>query len=321
MSLLALLITAIVADPLSPPTTPIQATEVKVKLVLKRPGLQSLEVVATYPKSGGPYPVIVFSHGMYGAGELVRPVAEYWAKHGYVVLAPTHDDSLKYASAQQIRSALQGNLDNLSSAPQRPRDINLLLDNTAELIRQAPDLKGKMDLKRVGMSGHSFGAWTTQVVAGMSLGGRQVGDPRPQAFVVLSPSGLGGGITPSSLKSMRGPMLFVSGDNDRGRFQGEPGVYRREAFRYSAEGDRYLVWIKDAFHNFGGINATGREGQATHRRIGRGLMGPANPDHVVRLQVATLAFWDATLKQSAPARAWLDNRTIEAAGGVTITKK
>ena len=51
-------------------------------------------------------------------------------------------------------------------------------------------LAGRLDLKKVGMSGHSFGAVTTEAVSGESLpvGGQQFTDPRIKAAIVFSPS-------------------------------------------------------------------------------------------------------------------------------------
>jgi predicted dienelactone hydrolase len=47
-----------------------------------------------YPKTGGPYPVILFSHGFGANKDAFGPIGKHWASHGYVVIHPTHADGL-----------------------------------------------------------------------------------------------------------------------------------------------------------------------------------------------------------------------------------
>jgi dienelactone hydrolase len=289
---------------------------------LEREGKRPLEVRATFPQSGGTYPVIVFSHGMYGNGDAVRPLTDEFARRGYVVLAPTHGDSLRYADAATVRNAWQGRLDNVSSWSERPGELSLVIDRLSEIEERTPGLQGRVDPARIGIGGHSFGAWTTQALAGMTLrGGVTWADPRPSAFLAISPSGVGGGITQESLSKMRGPMMMVSGDNDFGRFGGDPKVFRRQAFDAAPPGDKYLVWIDGAYHNFGGINE--RPPDSDHQRSAlRGrLLGPSNPVHVQAVVRASLAFWDAYLKGDPQAKSWLSESGLGAIAGVTVWVK
>src|SRR6266436_7475404 len=55
---------------------------------------KDLPVRFLIPKSGGPFPVIVFSHGAGGSGQNYFPLTGFWATHGYVVIQPTHNDSI-----------------------------------------------------------------------------------------------------------------------------------------------------------------------------------------------------------------------------------
>jgi len=52
-----------------------------------------LDVTATYPVDGGPYPLIVFSHGYGGDPPGYHRLTNYWAAHGYGGLEPTHADA------------------------------------------------------------------------------------------------------------------------------------------------------------------------------------------------------------------------------------
>lgn len=287
-------------------------------ILLSRAGMRDLSLRITAPRTGGPYPLIVWSHGMYGSESGYGSLVESWAKTGYVIIQPTHDDSLRYADAETRRSAMRGSLDNIGSAPQRPKDISLILDSLDEITKKAPELGSKVKGEKLGMGGHSFGAWTAQVVSGMSgrIGGLSAKDDRFQAFLVISPQGEGGNVGPNSFRTMKGPMMMISGDNDSGRGEWDPKVYRRQAFDGAAPGDKWLVWIKDAYHNFGGIS--GREGGVS---IGGRLMGPSNPTHARQVRSSSLAFWDATLKGRPEALTYLKRREVEQTGGVTLSSK
>ena len=77
-------------------------------------------------------------------------------------------------------------------------------------------LAGRMDMKKVGMSGHSFGAVTTEAVSGETFAGEGQGltDPRICAAIALSPS------TPRSLSpeeafaDVKTPWLLMTGTKD-----------------------------------------------------------------------------------------------------------
>jgi dienelactone hydrolase len=302
----------------SGPELPIRSEQ---GIEIPREGPRPLSVRVTFPRDGGPYPVVVFSHGMYGSETGSDPLVSSWARRGYVVIQPTHGDSLRYADAAGIRAAMRGKLDNVGDWRSRPGEITLVLDRLSWLEGKVPGLKGKMDTENIGMAGHSYGAWTTQMIAGMELKARDqalsLADSRPKAFVVLSPHGLGGGVTADSYRAMRSPMLFVSGDNDRGRGEWDPKVYRRQPFDLSPPGDRALVWIKDAYHNFGGV--TGRSGDRL-MRVGN-LAGPSNPEHVRLVQNSTLAFWDAHLRGLEPAKRFWSNEPFGNLSAVKVESR
>src|SRR6266566_3939450 len=56
---------------------------------------KDLIMTIEYPTRGGPYPVIVFSHGFGGSNTGYTPLTEYWAGQGYIVIKPSHADAGK----------------------------------------------------------------------------------------------------------------------------------------------------------------------------------------------------------------------------------
>ncbi|WP_329064236.1 alpha/beta hydrolase [Amycolatopsis sp. NBC_01480] len=59
----------------------------------------------TAPATGRDLPVIVFSHGMTLSVDDYAPLAGFWAAHGFVVVQPTHLDSLGLAPTVRASGA------------------------------------------------------------------------------------------------------------------------------------------------------------------------------------------------------------------------
>jgi predicted dienelactone hydrolase len=70
------------------------------------------------------------------------------------------------------------------------RDVHAVLDQLELWNKdEAHPLAGRLDLGRIGMSSHSFGAVTTQAVSGQVFPiGKGFTDPRIKAAVLMSPS-------------------------------------------------------------------------------------------------------------------------------------
>jgi predicted dienelactone hydrolase len=80
---------------------------------------------------------------------------------------------------------------------------------------------GQADTARTAVAGHSFGAFTTLLVAGARLDAEglelTMADDRPRAFLALSPPGLGErGLHPGSLSQIARPVLLAFGSTDEG---------------------------------------------------------------------------------------------------------
>ncbi len=270
---------------------------------------KDLQIRVTYPEGEGPFPVIVWSHGAFGTKDNYRPLIEFWSSHGYVCIQANHSDSRAFgfdpASA-------------FGDWESRPKDITFILDSFDALVAAAPELTGKMDSTRVGVGGHSYGAHTAQLLAGVTtqtLGQSQPvshADPRPLAFVMLSAQGTGEMLNDHSWDNLTRPALFATGSNDDSGRTGDPYTWRLEPFNYSPPGDKYLLFIEGAYHNYGGIS--GAHIVST---------GPDNPVHVAYVQTVTLAFWDAYLKQDVSALVYLNSPVMEqyTASEAVITSK
>ena len=114
--------------------------------------------------SDGPYPVILFSHGSGGIRAQSTYLTVFLASHGYVVLSADHDGNtlsdLLVDGDQRQESLLQ-------SFQDRPRDLDFLVDHLRSLPESDP-IREAIDLDRMGVAGHSFGALTS--IRWMGLG-------------------------------------------------------------------------------------------------------------------------------------------------------
>ena len=107
----------------------------------------------------------LFSHGFGGHRRQSTFLCTHVASHGYVVAACDHTgntvlDVMRAALAARAGEPMPDFGDSLRSfAVARPADVRALLDQLLDGL--AGELGGLIDRERIGMSGHSFGGWTT----------------------------------------------------------------------------------------------------------------------------------------------------------------
>jgi dienelactone hydrolase len=283
---------------------------------------KDLEVRVTWSDAGGPQPVIVFSHGMFGSKDGYQPLVQHWASHGSVVVQPTHADSLSLESPAERRAggALRERVrapESASSWRDRVADVVLVLDSLAGLHERVEGLgEHALDLERIGVGGHSFGAHTTMLTAGMrgALGQRSLSlaDERPDCFLVISPQGTSAGVRADAWQDWTRPALFVTGTNDVSPRTGKGVEWRLEAWRGLAPGDKYLLFVEGADHGFGGISGA--------RSKARASGAAAHLDAVLH---TSTAFFDAHLRGSAAGRRLLEPAAIAraTAGAARLSTK
>ncbi|MCD6360280.1 MAG: hypothetical protein J7M38_05385, partial [Armatimonadetes bacterium] len=285
---------------------------------------KDLPLTIRLPAEAGQYPVIIFSHGAGGSGEGYEYLSSFWASHGYVCIHPTHADSLELRGLAWNRenavAMVHDALTNVEGWRNRVADIKLVLDSLSRLEETFAALAGKMDHSRIGMGGHSFGAWTTQAIGGVVLHFPDTdeavcfADDRIAATLMLSPQGPDQmGLIENSWDGYELPMMVMTGSEDYGA-RGQDPSWRMSPFDHSSAGDKYLVWIEGANHfSFSGnllAVLAGRSSAVQERAIREWV------------QQASLAFWDAYLKNDAAAMAWLaSDKLPELSGGVVELRR
>ena len=255
-----------------------------------------------------PCPVIIFSHGLGCSREGYWPLAEAWANAGFVVIQPTHAGSdtaaLREAGLLFVKSSAKSAVADPAIRAGRPLLIQRLIDLLPEIATHMSGFTGTLDRMRIGVGGHSYGAWTTLAVAGVRYQipghAEMLSDPRPLAFLALSPPGPGTDSTPDDWLGATRPLLAMTGTEDRqpSFAAADDGVERDLAWRSQAwsqlpAGDKVLAILLGAHH------CAFSNGQ------GARLTGEPQPEPWIGpyLATTTTAWWKAWLTNDAHALA------------------
>ena len=282
---------------------------------------KDLPVRISYPAARGSFPLIIFSHGAGGSKDGYTELTRYWASHGYVCIQPTHSDSLSLRRREgsiSLRDIVGSAVRDSKGWEERPRDVSLVIDSLVEMAVLAPQLKGKIDRRRIGVGGHAYGAYTAQLMGGATVDlpgkppGQSFADRRVRAILVMSGQGRGQqGLTQRSWGALTCPMMTMTGSRDQGA-AGQGPDWKKEPFDFAPAGNKYHVFIEGANHfSFSGrlVEVAGQ--QAAGTRLGSALEGNADQRAVFGyIKMAALAFWDAHLKNQKRALAYLHSHAL-----------
>ncbi len=270
-------------------------------------------------------PLVIFSHGLGGSREGGKAWGEYWSANGYLVIHAQHpgsDESLWQGPGDgppKQRTARGATPEQLLG---RVDDVRFIIDELTRLQGKsdAPAWAKRVDLSRIAMSGHSFGARTTMALAGERYPGpiKSVADARITAFIAFSPTVQGVKRTwPERYGSMSKPFLSVTGTLD-GDVMGTDSHPKKRAAVFDAQnaGDKYRVIFSDGDHSiFNGGSM--REATWLNRVTGEDHAStPVATAKVIhdKTSVLTLKFLDAYLKGNAEAKSWLGEDAVKTLG-------
>jgi predicted dienelactone hydrolase len=160
-------------------------------------------------------------------------------------------------------------------------------------------LAGKLDLKHVGMAGHSFGAVTTQAVSGQAFPfNTSYADRRITAAVMMSPSSPRGGDPKIAFGEVKLPWMLLTGTHDTAVIGGADVPARLAVFPALPPGGKYELVLDGAEHS------------AFTERPLPGDARPRNPNHHRAILAVTTAFWDSYLGDDARAKSWIDSDAV-----------
>ena len=293
------------ADPGTDAATPIISVR-PVTLATPDRG-QDLQVRISTPTTGRDLPVVVFSHGMTLSMDNYAPLVDFWAARGFVVIQPTHLDSLGLAP-DDPRTPLIWRI--------RTDDLTCVIDQLDAIEAAVPGLAGRIDRGRIAAAGHSWGAQTASTLAGARVvdadgaSGESMADQRIRAAVLLCLPGTGGAdLTPFAAEyfpfmspdfaEMKTPSLIVAGDHDDSPLTVRGPEWFTDGYRLSP-GATDLLTLFGAEHGLGGIHGY-HDTRTTDE----------SPERVAVIQQATLAYLRTALGLDDDA--WAAARGTQAA--------
>lgn len=278
---------------------------------------KTLSIKLFIPEGDGPFPLVIISHGLGGSNDGHDKMGRYLATHGYVVINPEHADSgFFFTGAEENDEALGGQ----EAWENRVADVLLIIDEMKTLENSIAELTGKADLARIAVGGHSYGAYTTQLISGIELTDPATGekfnygDQRPEAFIYLSAQGIDEElwIDKDSWDAVDRPVIVMTGSNDDGR-NGQLPRWRTQPYRKMPKGDKYLAWFKHAHHYTFSGKATTLRDPADDPSLQRELFG--------YIKSATIAFLDAYLKDDELALDYISSKQLKKDSGSLVRIK
>lgn len=292
------------------------------------PAFAARPLVCRWPADRAPRGFVVFCHGLGSNGGEYAALSAHWARHGYLVIHPTFRDAIGIVAREEPALGLdpRADLSGWTAVPHVRARLHEILHDPARWLERVEEVRALMaalpDIVDAtcgaqaaplpgAIAGHSFGAFTAQLLAGAEIDmpgapARRFRDRRFGAAVLLSAQGRDQqGLRDGSWDAMDGPVLTVTGTLDRGA-KGGDWRWKSEPYELAPPGGKYLAVIEDGDHFLGGFID-----RAPQRQV------PAQQDAVQRL---TLAFLDAHLADDAAARGWL-GRIDDAVGDCRLLFK
>ncbi|MCG8402924.1 MAG: acetylhydrolase [Firmicutes bacterium] len=262
-------------------------------------------------QSVGPRPTVLVSHGLGGTREGLSYLGNHWASHGYLCIHMQHagsDDSVwRDVPAKDRLRAMRQAAGTPSVAIDRAKDVPFVLDQLTQLNQQeGSKFNSLIDIEKVAIAGHSFGAWSTMAAGGMTVGGKlgkSYGDERIKCIIPLSPPVAKKRQRKATYSSLDVPALFMTGTLDTSMINSTTAEERLIPYQIMpgvSEGGAPKYQI-----NFDGADHMTFSGETRRRLRGKVPLEDNKAFHSIILQ-STTAFLDGHLLGDEDAVKWLN---------------
>lgn len=252
------------------------------------------------------FPVIIWSHGLGGTRDGAGFISRFVAAHGYVIVHIQHvgtDSILWEGKAGHPWTHIRAAKIPRKTVLNRYRDVHFAVAQLQGMVGSG--LLPYADMNNLGMSGHSFGALTTQIMAGQRIArGSRHYDLRLSDFragILYSP--VPGRKDPADpglvYGGIRIPLLHLTGTDDESPVENFGMERRLMIAAHSGRDDQMVLILKDGDHMV--FNGS------------RGGLGdnPMRDRHEEIIKIVSLAWWDWYLKGDIAARDWLQGPGIK----------
>jgi len=213
-------------------------------------------ILVFYPAGVPEARLVVFSHGALASPSAYRRLLDHWASHGFIVVAPIHDDAVLERGLTHRHSSAAGIAEwKVPTLLQDERAWRSRSDSCSSCIDAIPIIERVTGLKVVAdrpiVAGHGYGAYVAQILLGAVVKGHdgeklKFRDPRFFGAILMSPQGTGVmGLDDQSWVNVSAPILSIvaTKEND---FTGQDAERKADAFRLSAPGYKHLARLNGA---------------------------------------------------------------------------
>lgn len=153
----------------------------------------------------GPFPLVVYSHGSGGLRYVASYFTETLASHGVVVVAPDH-------AGNTTLDSFVGTADEADViARNRPLDVSVVISAMLDGSADA-EITGVLAAERIGVTGHSFGGYTSLANGGGVEALAIPADDRVDAVIAFAPAVRG--LSDDDLAAVDVATMVVSGTLD-----------------------------------------------------------------------------------------------------------
>ncbi len=228
-----------------------------------------------FPAEGRNFPLVVFSHGGGGNWDSYVYQVQHLASHGYVVICVEHvysnNGRVKYymswrGGGMRYTEALYRTTHDPKAMLERPKDVSFAIDQAVLWNKDYKELAGKINANKIGVMGHSYGAYTTLAICGaqpildylepmVSPGTGLAGDysdPRVTFGLAMSPQPPGGTyFGQESYLTINRPLVGISGSKDTWKTFDDKVMLAKNRWQFwelLPNGDKYFLWLENADH-------------------------------------------------------------------------
>jgi hypothetical protein len=230
------------------------------------------KVFVFYPEGVQNAQIIVFSHGALSDPFTYRDLLWHWASHGFVVVAPLHDDaiikngpSLRKLTGSFSDWPIPALLEDATAWSNRLLACRACLDMSSSIKKHTGI---DIDFTRPVIAGHGYGAYIAALAIGATVldenkNRRSFRDTRFFSAICLSPQGPGVmGLDEGSWVDIKQPMLSMVAENEID-FTGQPWQQKGQSFKLAAPGYKHFGMLKGGTTNtFSGQKANASNDEA-----------------------------------------------------------
>ncbi len=158
---------------------------------------------AAIAQGGGPFPLIVFSHGNGGVRFQNYTLACHLASHGFIFAAPDHTENAAFTTLPD-QLVIYNPLLMAKDVVDRPQDLQIVIDILSRMneVDSGDQLAGSIDTEHIAVAGHSLGGLAVMTLV--------QSDPRIAAGLNLA-----GPWISIALLNMHVPMMYMIGLEDK----------------------------------------------------------------------------------------------------------